>query len=423
VQEQTFRLLKLAAFRPMWRFSPPPWLASYRNPAALAGKRNALAAPVRAVLREAYLPLGLAALLVVAAGLSGTALAIELGNLEVSGLLLSGLLGASHLGVLLGALVASFAGRRLGTSGLALSGALLCLAGTGALALTPAPTWLLWRCVYGVGLVWVFAACETWIGCQPGANRSLAFAVYMVVNQLGLAMGQFLVPVVSGSFAIAVLLASILNLGIVVIALKHRRIPSRERSPQPRTASKLLPAWILTSGVAAGLFTGAVLNTGPLLASALGHAGWAAHFVAAVLLAGLALQFPAARVARGLGPDRTLAVAGGILSLAGAGLYFNHPGTLGGLMVIGGALGALGFLIYPLACQSALERVVCPEEQRAIPGQLLLCYGAGAAAAPFLAQLVASGTGAAAVIALAGLVAGVSAAHGQRRVPAVRVQL
>jgi hypothetical protein len=254
----------------------------------------------------------------------------------------------------------------------------------------------------------VFAACETLLGGQPEAIRPLSFAGYMIVSQLGLALGQLLVPVVAGSFALALAIAAGLNLAIIGIASRHKQpttAPSASPSPVTTRAERL-PISVLSCAVAAGLFTGAVLNTGPLLAASLGQAPLAAHFVAAILLAGLALQVPAARLAKTLGADRTLALAGAVLAMMGIALHLARPSSFGPLAAMGSVLGALGFLIYPLTSQRALERVRDETERAAIPGQLLLCYGAGAAAAPFAAELAGpGGSGAAVVMGLAGALA------------------
>jgi MFS family permease len=355
-------------------------------------------------IRTCAAPLAVAAFLVIANGLSGTAFAMELSSRGITGTRLGALLAASHLGMLLGAAVAAWLGSRVPARSLAFVGALAASLASLSLAHSPDSLWFVIRIIQGGGAIWVFVACESWLGAKPGHVRPFGFALYMLVNQLGLALGQLGVDSSNGGFTSALILsAAIYATGLLFLPRRDDALVPVSDAALPRV--RIASSRILAAAVASGVFVGAVLSTGPLFVAQSGHSHVAGSFIACVVMAGVLLQLPLARLSGPYGSDCLTLWSAAALVFVGLAAAFATPQSSLSLHIVGSAMGAFGFLLYPLAAGRALADAL-PHERQGTSGQLLLAYGAGATCAPSLVILFGSSPrGFPLVVALSGLIA------------------
>src|SRR5690606_34610314 len=99
------------------------------------------------------------------------------------------------------------------------------------LVVGPIPWWCL-RIANGVALMGIYMVIESWLNERAQTARARIFALYMMVNLIAIAIGQYLVVVEGteglGSFAIAAILFC---LGLLPIALTPLRQPEPVKTP------------------------------------------------------------------------------------------------------------------------------------------------------------------------------------------------
>jgi MFS family permease len=344
------------------------------------------------VLREVRPILALIAgigLVVTANGLLGTAVALRL---EIEGA------GPGVTGAVLAAFFAGVtAGARYGYLIVDRAGhirAFAAFAGTACAStlllplLVHPPVWVLLRALTGFAAAGVFLVAESWLNARATPlTRAGLLAAYMTANQLGLGGGQLLVPVFpltdTEPFALA---AALFAAALIPVALTATPQPLPVRSEEFGFARLLRVAPLALIGcLISGLFVGAWLSTGPLYASSrLGGTGEVATFMLSLILGGLLLQWPIGRLSDRLGRRPTIELVG-LALLATAGLAaWMEPSALRPLAGLGLALGALGFVVYPLSLALANDVVSDPSDRVGVSGTLLLAYGVGATLGPLL---------------------------------------
>ncbi len=356
-------------------------------------------------IRSCAAPLAVAAFLVIANGLSGTAFAMELSSRGITGTRLGALLAASHLGMLLGAAAAAWLGGRLPAKTLAFVGILASSLASLSLANSPDSLWFVIRIIQGGGAIWVFVACESWLGAKPGHVRPFGFALYMLVNQVGLALGQLGVDPSSHGFSSALILSAAIYAAAIIFLPRRNEAVQGPASVTALPRVRLVSLRTLAAAVASGVFVGTVLSTGPLFVAHSGHSHVAGSFIACVVLAGVLLQLPLARLCGPYGNDCLTQWTAAALVFVGLAAALATPHSTLSLHLVGAAMGAFGFLLYPLAAGRALADAL-PHERQATSGQLLLAYGAGATCAPSLVILFGSSPrGLPLIVALSGFIA------------------
>ncbi len=337
------------------------------------------------------------ALLLAGSGLLGTLLAVR-GRAEgfsdqALGLIMSGY----FVGFLLGTYAAPGLIQRIGHIRAFAFFAALCAVSVLLYPLLVGPwAWGVLRVVTGIAFVGLYTVIESWLNAQaPAAQRSRVFAVYMVVNLLALAGGQWLLRVSSPMLFVPFSLVAIL-VCMAALPVTASRMVQPELPAMPRLALATLyrtaPAAAL-GALLAGLALGGFWGLGAVYADRLGlDVTGVAILVSLTILGGAALQWPI-----GLLSDRgdrrtTLALVCAVATAVSIALALGGAEDRRLLYALFFVFGGLAFAIYPLCVAHLLDHLPA-ENMLAGCSSLLLVNGIGSALGPAIAGAAMGATG------------------------------
>ncbi len=160
--------------------------------------------------------------------------------------------------------------------------------------------WAALRFVTGVCSVGLFMVIESWLNSQSSnQRRGQVFAVYMTVNMVAMAAGQYLILIndirTYVPFAVITILYS---LSLVPVALTRVLEPTPVAAPALRLHHLFgkSPLGVLGTLIA-GLVSGAFWGMGAVFAKLMGLPNhWIAGFMSAVIMGGAVLQLPIGRL-------------------------------------------------------------------------------------------------------------------------------
>lgn len=333
--------------------------------------------------------LGGVALLLLGGGLLGTLLAVR-GGLEGYSTTVIGLvMSAYFVGFLFGTGIAPIVIRRVGhIRAFAIFAA---VASTTALvhAIWVDPwVWALLRLLTGIAIVGLYNVIESWLTAQAtNESRGGIFAVYMIVNLLALAAGQWLILVASPtSFELFSLIGILVALSLIPVALTQLGQPDATLSESVPLGLVLRAAPVAAvGGFGSGLVMGAFWGMGPLFAQRIGldERGVAA-LMSLTIVGGALLQLPIGRYSDLHDRRRVMgqvAAGAALAAIVGAHALSYWPLSIYATMAV---YGGLAFAIYPL-CAAHLSDWLDADQLIGGSGWLLLLHGAGAALGPLLA--------------------------------------
>jgi MFS family permease len=261
--------------------------------------------------------------------------------------------------------------------------------------------WGLLRLVTGVCMVGLYIVLESWLNAlAPNALRGRLFAVYMAVNFVGLAIGQWLILLSDRYDFIHFALVSILfSFALLPITLTPVSEPAPVDTPA-LNVMRLYRASPLGSVAAAvgGLLAGAFYGLSASYAQGLGlSAPEVATLVAATILGGALFQWPVGHYSDTR--DRRVVLLwvctlGAMLAAASYALP-----ALGGTsrILLAVLLGGAMFAIYGLSVAHTNDEVDSTRLVEFTSG-LLLIHGAGAALGPTIAGTVMDVAGSASLM-------------------------
>jgi MFS family permease len=333
------------------------------------------------------------AILLTGQGLQGTLLPVR-ANLEGFSTLSIGLMGGAYFfGFTLGCLRGSRLLQRVGHIR-------VFAAMTAAASAVPLlhglwlETWLWWllRFVTGYCFAILYVVIESWLNeLATNENRGMVFSAYTLITLTVLAVGQQLLllydPRQMALFAIASAAVSMAAIPVVLsLAPTPQHVEERVRLDVRRLFA-ISPAGALGC-LASGLANGPFWALAPVFVAGYSpEVALAAWFMTAAVLGGALGQWPL-----GFWSDRVdrrwviafAALAGFLVGLS-AWLFFSSMSTAL-LMTLGAAWGAVAFPLYAVSVAHSNDHAL-PGEYVMISSGLLLMYGIGAVAGPFIASL------------------------------------
>jgi len=263
-----------------------------------------------------------------------------------------------------------------------------------------APLWFAMRLLTGFAFAGLYVVVESWLNAETdNAGRGALLAIYMIISQAGLALGQLALNLAPPTATTLYLVCSIIiSVAAVPILLSAAPQPSYD-APSERLTLKRLVSITPTGAIgcaAAGAASGLVLSLGALYAQRLGLTISAtASFMMCVMLGGALLQWPIGKLSD-LG-DRRRVILG--VAFAGAlcvGLLHVSSGSWA-FYLFATLAGGLILTLYPLALSYANDWL-SPEQVLSGSGGLVMLYGVGAVAGPILAGALMGISGAAGFI-------------------------
>ena len=332
-----------------------------------------------------------ASILLTGQGLQGTLVPVR-AELENFSTISIGLIGAGYfLGFTIGCLRSGNLLRRVGhvrvfAAMTALASAVPLLHGLWANAWT----WGLLRFVTGFCFAVLYVVIESWLNERAtNENRGIVFATYVFITLTVMAAGQMMLllydPMELAVFAIASVLVS---LAAIPVALSTAPTPEQPESVDLdiKKLYQTSPAGTLGCLVA-GLANGAFWSLAPVFTAAYSNdVSLASWFMTAGVIGGALGQWPLGYLSDRFGRRIVLifaAFGGGTVGLAMAAAGDNLNFVT--LNLLGIAWGAMAFPLYSVSVAHANDYAE-PDEYVKISSALLLMYGAGAVAGPFLAS-------------------------------------
>jgi MFS family permease len=250
-------------------------------------------------------------------------------------------------------------------------------------------TWSVSRFVFGFGLAGIFIVVESWLNDRSAnAMRGRVFAVYIVVQLVGLIVAQAFVPALADNLVLSMVLVALFG-GLSILPVVFGGTERPMRRPFARASFRALlaasPVGVVGSTVS-GFVWAVVMAMSPIYAQRSGFdAEGVAFFVIALVMGGVALQLPIGWISDLR--DRRIVLAGmaGLAAIAAAAGAVVH-GTSAALTVVAITLfGGLTFPFYTVAVSHVNDRI-SPEHRLPASGAMILLFGIGSVLGPAAAS-------------------------------------
>ncbi|MGI9462798.1 MAG: MFS transporter [Aestuariivirgaceae bacterium] len=248
--------------------------------------------------------------------------------------------------------------------------------------------WFAMRLIGGIGMAGLAIVSESWLNAAAdNENRGKMLSLYMVITYAAVGSGSFLLNVTDPSgFVRFIVVSALISLALVPISLAPAEAPAIEQ-PRPVSLKDIYTASPLAfiGTLAVGLGQSAFFAMGALygIMSSL-SVGYVSIMMALPPIGVIISQYPV-----GMLSDRfdrrlvlmVLAVLSTALALVTLFVASISPASLIGLFTL---FGAVSFPIYSLALAHAND-YLDKDQMLGASSKLVLLYGAGAIAGPFLA--------------------------------------
>ncbi|MBK9665505.1 MAG: MFS transporter [Gammaproteobacteria bacterium] len=268
----------------------------------------------------------------------------------------------------------------------------VCLAGfiraAGACAVRAAAgVWAIVRMLAGPAVVGVFIVAESWLnGEASNANRGRLLSLYIIVCQVSLAGGQYLLGVADPmGFELFVLVSVLCSLAAVPIALSSRSAPRFEESATIgiRILFRRIPL-TLVGVLLISLSYGSFYAMGPVYAIHIGlDRSQIATFMAVAIMGSVIMQWPLGLLSDRSDRRRLIALLCAAVAVVAALLALVPAQAPKLMFVLMFFYGGLSFPLYSLFLALAGD-YLRPEEMVAACSKILLVNGLGSALGPLL---------------------------------------
>ena len=244
------------------------------------------------------------------------------------------------------------------------------------------------RFVTGLCLVGLYLVVESWLNVvAPTDKRGKVFAIYLVVNMVALAIGQWLILVGDRfGFVPFVMVSVLFSFALLPITLTPVDQPVITEAPKFSLIElfAISPIGVL-GALVSGMLSGPLLGLGHVFGAGVGFSETGiATFMAATILGGAAFQWPVGHFSDR--HDRRLVLFWVALCCAGvAGIgYILARGYENSLIALGVVFGGLAFTVYGISV-AHVNDLVDRNKVLQVTGGLLLLNGIGATIGPTLA--------------------------------------
>jgi len=268
--------------------------------------------------------------------------------------------------------------------------------------------WALLRMISGFCFAVLYLVIESWLNeASTNDNRGAVFSLYAMISLSVLAAGQMMTllydPLGLHLFALASVLVS---LGALPVALSTSPSPAIPQSVQLdlRRLFRISPAAAIGC-LATGLANGAFWSLAPVFAVSIsGDPSLPAWFMTASVVGGALLQWPLGYLSDKIG-RRKIIIASATIGVVVAVVFVGSFDSLNPVTacVAGLMWGSVAFPLYAIAVAHANDFAET-DDYVMISSGLLLMYGVGAIAGPFIASTIMTWSNAAGLYAFTGIV-------------------
>jgi MFS family permease len=337
--------------------------------------------PVRSLLLAIFL-------LMAGNGFMATLISVRLEQRGSTALVIGAVATAYFAGLVVGSLRAGLLVGRVGHIRAFAVFVSLLSASTLGYALDPHPAlWGLLRLIDGLCVAGVYVCLESWLNERADSDtRGTVLAGYMIALYVGQALGQYLLNLGSSLPSLPFVVASMLiSLAAIPVALTRIHAPpvAPTAGPQIRELYAASPLGVVGATIT-GLMLGGFYALGAVYAQRMGMTlSQVAVFMSAVILGGVALQYPLGALSDRLDRRRVIVLTfAGTVATSVAIVFVTMPGWP--LLGLGALFGGLSFALYPLCVAHANDRLP-PEQRVSASASLVLAYALGAAGGPIAA--------------------------------------
>ncbi len=334
-----------------------------------------------------------AAILLTGQGLQATLLPVRASLESFSTLAIGGMGAAYFFGFTMGCLKGGDLVRRVGHIRVFLAMSAMASAAPLLHGLVVEPiAWGILRFLTGFCLSSLYMVIESWLNeSSDNSNRGAIFSAYSMITLTMMASGQMMTLLYEPTGLQLFVITSVLfSIGAVPIALSVAPSPAR-----PARTSIDLPRLFAVSPsgtigcLVAGLANGSFWSLAPVYAGAVGDAvSMAAWFMAAVVIGGAVTQWPLGLLSDRFGRRKILVAAAFLAALVGLALALLVPQLgFGSALLLAAMWGGVAFPVYSISVAYANDYADRSEYVRVSAG-LLLVYGLGAIAGPFIASVL-----------------------------------
>lgn len=253
-----------------------------------------------------------------------------------------------------------------------------------------APTWILFRFLFGYGLAVFYLVVESWLNDRAtNTTRGMIMSVYIMVNHVALTGGQLLLLTWSvEDFHLFVLGSVLISVSAIPVAL------TRQAQPPPVTEVRFRPGRLwraspvgLIGSLMIGVANGAFWSLAPVSATDFGLSHQeAAIFMSVAVMAGALVQMPIGRLSDRLDRRHVLAALLAAATATGLAVFLVAPSGIA-LTLLGAAFGASALPGYSLAAAHAYDHAD-PSDYVGTASSLLLVNGLGSIVGPIAAAFL-----------------------------------
>jgi MFS family permease len=246
--------------------------------------------------------------------------------------------------------------------------------------------WAVFRFVSGVAAIGLYMVIESWLNeCAHPRARGRVFSIYMVVNYLGVGIGQQFLNFGETKddtlfFVIGFLLVSCI---IPVALTTHSISPKMARFEPVRLKTIIQKAPLGMIGCfTAGLISSSFYTIGPLFCHQINLSmSQISYFMTITILGGLTLQWPVGTFSDRFDRSLVIPAIGGLFAVTSGVMLLATRSSFGVFIAATALFGGLMFTIYP----TAVARVHDMFESKNVvnvSSAILFFYGIGAAIGP-----------------------------------------
>jgi MFS family permease len=334
-----------------------------------------------------------AAILLAGQGLQSTLLPVRASLEQFSTFAIGGMGAAYFFGFTMGCLKGGDLVRRVGHIRVFLAMSAMASAAPllHGLVVTPL-VWGALRFVTGFCLASLYMVIESWLNeSSDNTNRGLIFSFYTMITLTMMASGQMMTLLYEPTGLQLFIIASVLfSVGAVPVALSMAPSPSQPARTDIdlRQLFAVSPSGTIGCFVA-GLANGSFWGLAPIFAAVIGDAvSMAAWFMAAVVVGGAITQWPLGLLSDRLGRRKVLVAVTTLAGIAGIVLAVGMLRLdVRGAILLAAVWGGFALPVYSISVAYAND-YADPSEYVRMSAGLLLVYGLGAIAGPFVASVL-----------------------------------
>ena len=244
-----------------------------------------------------------------------------------------------------------------------------------------ATVWLLMRVMTGFAYSGIYITTESWLNDKAtNDTRGSLLSIYMMVNMIGIIIGQLLISVGSGHpFAPFLVVSVLISLSVLPILLTVDKAPEFTE-PERISFRKVynISPLAVVGMFFSGLTSAVVMAMGAVYAAKIGMTvEWVGIFMSSIMFGGLVLQYPIGRLSDRFDRRTVILIVQVLATLAALSGFFSEFFGFAWLIASGFVFGGMQFPLYSLYIAHANDYLT-PKQIVGTASMLIMVTGIGA---------------------------------------------